>query len=145
MKRTRSFFAATMVALVLAGTTVSFASPTTNTNDELAFSNTVVRTLNELDNDGMLNALHTAAIRKLTRYPQEAINRREEGRFDILVFLDEQGNIKAINYELRNPNDDPQAMRHIMAAAMQAVREYRFPAEFNSTTIRVPFNFFLVR
>jgi hypothetical protein len=92
-----------------------------------------------------LDAQNIAALKKFIRYPLRALDFKQEGRFDLLVYIDANGNQLAVNFDMKNDNDDPLSMSLLIGAATEAVGKYPFPAEYRNSIVRVPFNFMLLK
>lgn len=91
-----------------------------------------------------LGAEEFTAIKKLVKYPQAALQRESEGKFDLLAYIDGNGRLIAVNFQVANP-DNAAAMKELIIAATNAVEKYRFSSDYNGSVIRIPFSFKLLR
>lgn len=85
-----------------------------------------------------------AAIRKSVQYPDAALKTRETGRFDLIVYVSNNGEVNTVNFVTERPESN--GMNAIIASACEAVKKARFtPATLNNkainSTVRIPFNF----
>lgn len=84
------------------------------------------------------------AIKKSIEYPETALKSRETGRFDLIVYVGNNGEVSTVNFVTERPESNN--MNAIIAAACSAVQKAHFtPAMLNnkaiSSTVRIPFNF----
>jgi hypothetical protein len=91
-----------------------------------------------------INAEDILALRKTMIYPRLALDMQQRGRFDILAFVGANGEILAVNFELKNEQDDASTMRYLIDAATQAVGKYQFSEQYHNTVVRIPFNFRMI-
>ncbi len=85
-----------------------------------------------------------AALKKSVEYPQSALKNNITGRFDLIIYLNNAGDINTVNFVTDRPENN--SMNAIIAAACEAVKKSRFtPATLNnktiSSTVRIPFSF----
>jgi outer membrane biosynthesis protein TonB len=85
-----------------------------------------------------------AELKRLMRYPTQGLNMQQEGRFDVIAYIDNDGTIKAVNFELKG-NSTSENMRYLIIAALETVSKYRFNEAYNGMAVRIPFNFYLMR
>jgi outer membrane biosynthesis protein TonB len=87
-----------------------------------------------------LSRTEIAQLKKTVPYPAVALRNKQEGRFDVLAFIDAQGKIAAVNFEMKG-NTDPMEASSLLMAAMDAVAKYQFPSEYHNGIVRIPFLF----
>lgn len=85
-----------------------------------------------------------SALKKSVQYPETALKARETGRFDLIVYVNNSGEVNTVNFVTDRPENN--SMNAIIAAACDAVKKARFtPATLNNkainSTVRIPFNF----
>jgi TonB family protein len=87
-----------------------------------------------------------AAIKKSVEYPQSALKNNVTGRFDLIIYVNNAGDVNTVNFVTDRPENN--SMNAIIAAACEAVKKSRFtPATLNnkaiSSTVRIPFSFIM--
>lgn len=87
------------------------------------------------------------ALRKCIGYPVKALAKKIEGRFDVVIYINEQGEATNINFESASlPKDDETT--ELIAATLNGVKRCKFtPATRNtvpvSSAVKIPFRFML--
>jgi outer membrane biosynthesis protein TonB len=79
-----------------------------------------------------------AALRKAIRYPQWAIDQQIAGKFDLLVYVNEFGEVTSVTFDEPAGNNK---LRLIIAEVSQKVSKHRFSSEYAGQTLRIPFRF----
>lgn len=87
-----------------------------------------------------------AAIKKSVEYPQSALKNNVTGRFDLIIYVNNVGDVNTVNFVTDRPENN--SMNAIIAAACEAVKKSHFtPATLNnkaiSSTVRIPFSFIM--
>ncbi len=87
-----------------------------------------------------------AAIKKSVQYPESALKNNVTGRFDLIIYVNNAGDVNTVNFVTDRPENN--SMNAIIAAACEAVKKSRFtPATLNnkaiSSTVRIPFSFIM--
>ena len=86
------------------------------------------------------------AIKKSVQYPESALKNNVTGRFDLIIYVNNTGDVNTVNFVTDRPENN--SMNAIIAAACEAVKKSRFtPATLNnkaiSSTVRIPFSFIM--
>jgi TonB family protein len=86
------------------------------------------------------------AIKKSVQYPESAQKNNITGRFDLIIYVNNSGDVNTVNFVTDRPDNN--SMNAIIAAACEAVKKSRFtPATLNnkaiSSTVRIPFSFIM--
>jgi TonB family protein len=87
-----------------------------------------------------------AAIKKSVQYPESALKNNVTGRFDLIIYVNNTGDVNTVNFVTDRPENN--SMNAIIAAACDAVKKSHFtPATLNnkaiSSTVRIPFSFIM--
>ncbi len=145
---TTTFFANALLALVF-GATAAFAQTETTTNkapNVTEAAESFVSASELLQNEVAFTPARVdiAAIKKSVQYPEAALKTRETGRFDIIVYVNNNGEVNTVNFVSERAESNN--MNAMIAAACDAVKKARFtPAMLNnkaiSSTVRIPFSF----
>ena len=83
-----------------------------------------------------------AALRKEIGYPQWAINKQIEGRFELIVYVSESGEVTMVNFDA---GYDTPSLSPLIAEVSQKIYAHRFSSEFAGQTLRIPFRFSLTK
>lgn len=91
-------------------------------------------------------SLDMNALKRSIAYPEAAIKRNVSGRFELIVYVNSNGNVNSVNFLTERADDS--AMNALIASACEAVKKSTFtPAMLNhkaiNSTVRIPFHFVL--
>jgi outer membrane biosynthesis protein TonB len=129
-------------------TSTSTVDKSTTDNSTVYTSTVISSTIDKSILDDMPEVMMApsdiAELKRLIRYPAQSLDLREEGRFDVVAYIDNNGGIKAVNFELKG-NRTSESMRHLIIAAIETVSKYRFNEAYNGMAVRIPFNFYLMQ
>ncbi len=86
------------------------------------------------------------ALKRSVIYPEAALKRNVSGKFELIVYVNSNGNVNSVNFV--SDRTDDSGMNAIIASACEAVKKSTFtPATLNhksiSSAVRIPFNFVL--
>ncbi|TAE23535.1 MAG: energy transducer TonB [Candidatus Kapaibacterium sp.] len=143
---TTTFFANAFLVLAFGVTTAFAQTATTNAPSTSETAESFVSAAELLQNEVAFTPARVdmAAIKKSVQYPEVALKTRETGRFDIIVYVNNNGEVNTVNFVSERPEST--SMNAMIAAACDAVKKARFtPAMLNnkaiSSTVRIPFSF----
>lgn len=84
-----------------------------------------------------------AALRKSIGYPSWAVRQQVEGRFEMIVYVSENGEVSMVNFDASPYNSV--AFTRLIAEVSEKIYAHRFSSESAGQTLRIPFNFVLTK
>ncbi len=81
-----------------------------------------------------------AALRASIGYPKIAVQKNLQGKFTMLVNVDESGKTSFVNFEV-NSEAAAEELTPLIRAVEAKIYAFNFGQEFAGQTVRVPFNF----
>ncbi len=84
-----------------------------------------------------------AALRKNIGYPSWAVKQQVEGRFEMIVYVGENGEVSMVNFDASSYTSQP--LTRLIADVSEKIYAHRFSPESAGQTFRIPFNFVLTK
>lgn len=79
-------------------------------------------------------------LRNAIGYPQIALKNNIQGKFTLLVNVDEAGKVTSVNFEV-NPESSVEDITPLLREVSIKIYAFNFGQEFANQAVRIPFNF----
>ncbi len=99
------------------------------------FANDKTATPNTAPQQGTIQELRAALA-----YPKYAVQKNIQGKFTMLVNVDEAGNVSAVNFEVPN-SASTEELTPLLRDVSTKIYQFKFNAEYAGQTLRMPFSF----